>query len=460
MRLTWLLLAFIVVPLLFTLPTPALCDEGGDESAVESSKSLTLGEALALATNHHPIMGAARQNLEIFKAKMFAAKWSWVPKIQMKGYASATPGKEGDALNGSTVYDSWGPYFSYEVSGILPVYTFGKIRNLQKMAEQGLHVGEAQIQIARAQLEELVLKAYIGLQYATGLLEAVDDGKQYMVRAREYLETKRDEDDEDYDDVDMLKLKVYESELDGQRLTVERNLKVALRGLEMLTGRPPEDFLPPAKLTRYKHELKSQDYYLQLAGTHRGELLALGAAVKAQGRRVALEKSQFYPDLFVGAFFKIARAWSVEQQSSPFAYDPYNSWFAGAGLGFQWNLDIFTRIGAIDEQRAGQRKLQAQRSAVKQQIELEVYEAWLKVDEYKSLYDLDKRAYKAARGWMLAKLDLYESGFASFEDLKGGLIEFFKRKMKLEQTVYEYNLALGQLGIACGFPVAQFLGIE
>lgn len=425
----------------------------------EPPEPVSLKEAIDLTLASHPLMQAAREDLAIFQAKLMGANLTWLPKVKGSGLLSVTPAKTGNAVEGGTHYDDWGPYYSIELSGALPLYTFGKIRHLKAMARAGIGVGNAQMEIARSHLEALVVEAFEGLRYTLMLVDLLDDGQQYMKRARDYLEKLRDEDNEDYDDVDMLKLRVYESEVEGRRLEAVQARDTARLALELLTGLSADRF-SPGPLVAFPVELKSQTDYEDLARASRGELRALNAAVRAQDRRVSLELSQMFPTFYLGGYFKYSRATAVEQQPSPFAYDPYNSWFAGVGLAFEWTFDAASRFSAMDEQKAQKRKYAAQMKGMEQRIRLDVRRAHSDVLRLKEKINLDNKAFKAARGWMLAKLDLYEGGFCEFRDVKESLAEYFLRKMAVYESTYQFNLAVSRLAVACGVPLSNLIPVE
>ena len=429
---------------------------------VAAGEPRTLGEAVEKATTSHPLVQAAREGLAEFEGKLTAANLSWLPKISLTGHFAATPRKWGNPEKGGTDYefDQWRPYVRTELSGVLPLYTFGKLSNLKEMARHGIDIGGAQVQVARSSVELMVVEAYLGLQLSTRMADILTEGEKYLKRARRYLEKLRDEDDEEYDDVDMLRLKVYESEVSGRRLDAERLERLSLQGLELLTGFASDSFLPAPKMKIFPLELDTLDSYFLLAYESRGELKALGALRLAQQARVSLEKSRFFPDLFLGGFYTYARAWAVEEQASPFAYDPYNSWFGGAGLGLKLSLDIGSRIGGLDEQRATGRKLGAQTQAYRQKVTMDVASAYAEVQDLQKKIGLARTAHKAARGWLIAKMDLYESGFAEMRDLADALSAFFTRRLEHDQAVMAYNLGVARLAAACGVSVRTLTKIE
>jgi outer membrane protein TolC len=324
----------------------------------------------------------------------------------------------------------------------------------------GLSVGDAQLQVARSQLEILVVQAYFGLQLSVQLEELLTEGENYLGRARKHLEELRDEDSDEYDDVDMLRLKIYESEVGTFRVDAARTAELALSGLEKLTGLPADAFSPPARLALLEAKLGARDDYLAAAFQRRGEMRALGGALSAQGLKVKYEKRGFLPVFFIAAFYTYGRAWVVEEQGSPFAYDPYNSWFSGAALGVEYKLDTARQVLALDEARAERRKLKAQHDALRQKVAMEVEQAWAEVRDLREKLSFARKAHKAARGWVIAQLDLYESGLVPFKDTADALTAFFKQRMAYAQARFDYNVGLARLAHASGMRLAELTGSE
>jgi outer membrane protein TolC len=443
-------------------PASGASGEGNAPVASDAAQgpAWTLSTAIEKAVTSHPVVAAARAGVDEFEAKLTAAELAWLPRLSSEGYVSGTPTKEGNPLVGHTDYDQWGPYASFEMSGIMPIFTFGKISSLKDMASAGVDVGNAQVQIAQLAVETMVVQAYTSLQFAGRMTDILGEGEKYLARARKYLEKLRDEDSQEFDDVDMLRLKVYESEVSSRRLDTARMKRVALAALMLLTGQLESSFEPMPAAAPYPVELALLDEYIATALQRRGEMAVLLAAQRAQDARVSLETARFFPDLFIGGFVSIAKAWAIEEQPSPFAYDPYNSWFAGAGLGLKWDFALGDRIGGLDEQRATARKLAAQQEALGQKITIEVVEAFQELKDLQEKIVLDRKAYKAAQGWLIARMDLYESGMAEMRDLSDALTEFFKRKGQYESTVMTHNVAVARLAHACGQRLQDLTKIE
>ena len=457
----WYLRLLLILVVALTVD-PAIAEEIPAARPGCSSKPCSLHETLVLAVEGHALVRAARGGLEVFEARLKAARHGWVPSFSATGSVTGLPRKWGDPMDGGTDYsiESWRPWVRGELNATMPIYTFGKISTLKKMARAGIDVGKAQVHIARSHVEGMAVEAYYTLQMAHQMADLLEEGEGYLKRVREYLEDLRDRDDEAFDDVDMLRLKIYESDVAGYRLDARRAEELAYRGLELLTGLERDSFQPPSKLVSLKVVLQPKDKYVASAMTNRGELMALAGAIQAQRLQVSLEKRNFFPDFFLGATVRGGRAWSVERQDSPFANEPYNSSYFGGAVGLQWKLDTTRRILALDEARAGKRRILARYEALEQQVIMEVETAYAELLDLKKKLNLTYKAYKAARGWVIARLDTYESGFGTFRDVGDGLGAFFRQRIAWAQVQLEYNVGLAKLAHACGLQLQDIASIE
>jgi outer membrane protein len=417
----------------------------------------SLAELIDLVTTTHPLIQAARAGTSVFEAKLKQVRLAHAPELDLTTWLSATPEKTGNANVGKSNYDRWGPYVRIGVTGVLPIYSFGKLRWLKEMASQGISVGKAQEQIARSELEAMVVKAWYGFVFTSQLDSTLEEGGKHLRRARKYIEKLRDSDDDDYDDVVMLRLKLFESEFESQKMEASRAKRLALSALKTLSGLQAEELSPPPALETVPVESHPLETYVEKAYGSRGELRAIEAGLRARGAEVTYAKRKFLPDIFLGASYTYSRAWAIEVQPNSEGYDPYNFSALGAALGLSWDFNFSKLVGTLAEAKAEVRKLRAQRLALRQQVALEVEEAFLELNDLKRQLELDRDGLKAARGWLLAKLDLYEAGVGTFDDVGDALTVFFKRRIAFDKTTYEHNLAVAALARACGTTFEEML---
>ena len=91
---------------------------------------------------------------------------------------------------------------------------------------------------------------------------------------------------------------------------------------------------------------------------------------------------------------------------------------------------------------------------------MEVETAYAELLDLKKKLKLTYKAYKAARGWVIARLDTYESGFGTFRDVGDGLGAFFRQRIAWAQVQLEYNVGLAKLAHACGLQLKDIASIE
>lgn len=399
----------------------------------------------------NPLVKAADGSIDEFEAKYREVSLWWVPRGKASGLVSAIPAKYGNAVSGGTDMDTWGPILRMEVVGGIPLFTFGKISALRDMAAAGIDVGRAQKALARNEIRHLVTKAWLALRFARDAQKLVEDGMSYLNRGRDYLDKMEREDSDDYDQIDRLRLRVYETDIEAMKMESARTVSYSIYGLALATASSEEDVAVADRALPFPQEesLPSLEKLLALAERYKPELMIVTAAVSASESQVLLEKRNWFPDIALMGTFSFSKAPEVEGQSSPFAYDPYNSWFGGGGITMTMPLDL-GRMTAVDVANAKLRQLREKKKALLMQSSLELKKLLLEANDARKMVDLAKKAAKAARGWVIAKTDMYESGLGSFKDLTEGLTQYYQRELQYRKAILDYNLAKSSLAAGCG----------
>ena len=110
----------------------------------------TLAECLALMEKNHPNLWAARARLAYVHAQLDEAKWvpfwQWTanaglsvlpPITGTSVYTSSSPTSRNVSLT-----DGLEPIVHFDISGVIPLYTFGKISSAKEAATAGVRVSE------------------------------------------------------------------------------------------------------------------------------------------------------------------------------------------------------------------------------------------------------------------------------------------------------------------------------
>ncbi len=439
---------------LFTTVVFALVLGLSSAVAAQAYDSYTADDLVQRTLIRHPLITASQYTIDHFEARLTEARSARIPRLKLRSLLAAMPGEKGNAVVGHTDFDleAWGPFSSTEVSAAMPLYTFGKIAQLKKLAAAGVDVAESQHALAKAEARHQILKAIATLYAAQEALEVIADGKTYLDRARKKLEELEESDDDDYDPTDLLRLRLVEVDAQENLSNVrelERSSKSAIRALAGLDAADPVNLAPKGDWSAIPAGL-SEVKCLEQARSDRPEMKALSSGLRARKAAVDLAETQFWPDILLGGFVRYNTAPGADDQASPFAYDPYNIFTGGLGIIVNWNLDIPSKLSGLRVARADHGRLEAQGRAYGGALMEEVKQAYARYSMMQEQKGLAKRGKKAARGWLTAKFNLYDAGLASYDDLTKALTAYFARQLKLLWANYRADLAYIGLEQAVG----------
>lgn len=422
-------------------------------------RPMTLEEALDLALRQSDLIQAARSGTEALEAQLDqAASLAW-PHLRLEALLAPTPGQRGNALKGHTDYDDWGVFLRGELSGYVPLFGFGKIRYLKRAARLGVEVGRHREAIARAEVRYRVIRAWHALGMARELQEVLHEGRGYFDQARRHVEALKREDDPSFDPVDEMKIRVYDVQVRSRELEASRGLALAEATLREVLGMAPGD---PAAVDPGPPTLDipvrkvTLEEALAYALENRPEMAALRTGIQARKAEAEARKRNLFPDFVLVGRLNGAYTSVADNQPTPFADDPWNGWGAGAGLGLRWDIEIGRRLGEWREAQAGTRRLEFESREAERGIRLEVERCFREMEDAREMAEAQQVALKAARGWVVSKLDLYENGLATLRDVMEGLVQFFQTRLDLVKATYEWSVSVAALERASGlrlFPI-------
>lgn len=434
----------LVVSSIVTPPRLIKADENG------TKKVMTPAEALAHALKNSTIVLAAKGSTAVFEAKLKAAQALAWPHIEGTLLAAPKPKEYGEPGKGETDFSTWGVLARAEVSGYLPLYTFEKISRLKEAAALGVDVGHAQQGIAAAETRFLVLKAVYGLSLAREMVDVISEGRSYLEKARQHLDELSRSDDESFDPVDTLRLKVYEAQVLAKELEAKRAAEYAEAALRTVIGMNPDDDVTfdVGQPTPVEVELPgSLDELVFAAIEERPEMIALRKGVAAKKALVDAKRAAYWPDIVAVGMARYTYS-NVSNRTG--MDDPYNGYAAGAGLALRFDLDISKKTAELRETEAELAKLEAEALGAERGIRLEVTKIYREVKDSQKMLKAYEEARDAARGWVIAKTDLYENGLCSMEDVLTALAAFFQARLDHLKSIYDYDTAVASLERATG----------
>ncbi len=407
----------------------------------------------------HPLMRAARSGIGELEAQLSRAEWAYFPRFKLDAAATITPEITGDPLQSTTTWDRVGYYFDVELTMVQPIYTFGKIAALKRAAKAGVNVGRAQVAAARWELRIRSAQAYYGGVLAKELGAILSDGKRWIDKAETRMEKLRDDDSDDYDQLEHLRLKTRVAEFYELEAQNSLLLTQARTGMRLLLSKERGDEVTPAEdsLEPIAYEFLDVDAYLALAIEAEPGLLTARRRARAEEALADAREAELWPDLVLVGEAKLKTANRIEDQQSVFADDPFNVSAVGAALGLRWNLDVPDRLYKAEAARAKAQRFENMAEVQLDVIELKVNELHQKLVNSRELIKILKRSRRAAQGWLTATWDTYDAGFGSFRDVMDALVQFYGKRVGYLQAVFAHNITVWELSRAVGTDITTLV---
>jgi len=425
-----------------------------DTSAAESGARLgvNLRRCLELAERNHPNLQAERARLARTRAQLREAYVAPFSQFRAVGGVGIAPTVRGDGIfspnTDQSLTSNMGMAWRFDVSGVVPLWTFGKITSLWEAAEASVKVSEQQVEASRDEVRFDVRKAYYGLLLARDGLELLAEAMHRIDDAAHRLERELEVDEGD--PIDLLKLQTYRSELVARTAEARKFEIVASAGLRFYTG-VPELVVKTATLEPGKHALGHVSNYLAAARLNRPEVRMAQAGLDARTAQVKLAQAQLFPDFGIGVSFGASYAPEVANQINPFMGDPGNYFRYGLGIVFQWQLDYPASYQRLAQARAQLDEMVALDRKALGGVGAEVETAHAEVVDWKKRLEAFTQAEGYARKWLATVQQAIDVGTMEETDLLEPARRWAENRFSRLHATMEYNLALSKLARVTGW---------
>jgi outer membrane protein TolC len=452
----------------------------GDEPAGPPDTAAETPEPLRLALDeliHRALLGsrelaAERHRLAAIEAQIEQLLWAPFSGFSLGGAFSMVPDKcvDTNALSNQGILrdcdggsvsaeedwytKDWGPTFHVDVKGGVPLYTFGKISNAKQAAKEAKAAKEAGLPAVEHRIRADVTRAYHAVIGSREMLYTIGEGRKHLDKARQRLEEELAAEEGTETQVDLIKLQVFEAEIDHLEQQTRQIEQTALAALRFLVGGPDAERIevPDEPQTRVERELEPLAEYLDRALQQRPELGAIRHAVKALEAKVEMRRSDFWPDLLLVLSWRYGWTPGRTDISNWMLNDNYN--YGGgvptAALALRYNLDWGLDIYRLDEAKAELSAAVADQQRALDAILLEVRTTYIKVAGTRESIDKLGRSKTLVKGWIAAVAQGHAAGLNSSKDVKDALKEYFTIMAQMHALVGEYNAGLVALDRATG----------
>jgi multidrug efflux system outer membrane protein len=456
-------------------PAPARPSPGGDDALDDDTHDeahaapptirphqYSLAECLALADRNFPNLWAARGRLAYAHAQLEEVRWTpwfqWTAQSTF-GVAPALPGtvlypQASVFSKNVTGFDGLQPFFGFGISGIVPLYTFGKIDTYFDAAQANVRVSEWDMEKSRQQMRLDVRRAYYGLQLARDAMYLIGDAKGRIDKAIDGIKEKIAKGDPNVGDVDRLRLETYRQEIIAQSLQAPKGEAYGLAALRFMSGVQQNFDIVDEPLKRPDRPLAPIVQYLEAARILRPDVNMARAGVIARKRMVDYNRAKLFPDFGMGLGADFQSTPSAVSQQNVYANDPFNHFSYYFAFGLKWSLDLLPQAARAQQAEAQLEETRALERLALGNAMFEVEKAYADAVEAKTREETWDKAEHETKEWISIAQDHIELGTWDERTLMEPLRAYASARVAHLTALMDYNVALSSLAQASGWDSA------
>lgn len=424
--------------------------------AEDLNKGITLEGYLRLVKKVNSEIKEASLGIDYYESYLDEADGALYPRFQILTVAAPTPAITGNALNSSINWEKWGPLVTGEIDAQMPIYTFGRVSKGREAALNAMEVERAKVKEVVGKVVYRSKEIYYGHLFAYSAYQNVLlFAQENLDKALEYAEDEYDKGSGKVSKADLARLQVAQAELDRRGAEAEKFLKLTESAINRLAGYRASKGLKIAlkELEAEEIDLKDSEYYIRRAFMNNPQWTQVQFGLQARKALYEFEENNRLPILFVAGKVKASWAPHIEDQSSYFADDPFNTIFGGIGVGLMWEID-FSKRGKVKRAEVEYKKLIEKERFARDGIPILVEKAYLEVVEAQKAMKANYKAYRAAMGWMAFSLLAFQSGTGPAKDALEGLGAVAIYHYNYYESIYKFNLAIARLSQIVGEELA------
>lgn len=344
-------------------------------------------------------------------------------------------------------------FLTTEVLVTQPLYTGGKLRYRNEQAKLGIEAAEQDVAMTKDEIVFQVTRAYYGVLLARELERVAEEARGQFQATENLAQSLLKTGNEYITTADLRRATAGRLLAENQKLQTRRAAEQALAGLRAAMGlrqvMPLE--VADARLV-YAAAALDRDALLALALARRPEMAKAQLAVQAAELERKVAKAQFHPD--VGAFARM----TTIQQNRDYPNPTVPTQFAA---GIEASLPLVAGGRRVAERHKADALIEAAsaaRDVVRNQIELEVVQAYLEWEEMAERLPLAKRVVDNLEAAMKALRDELALGLEDkdyprhFDNRLSTRLLLSQAEAAYYQQVLAYNLALAKVRLATGAP--------
>ena len=417
---------------------------------------LTLSSAVELAVRESHFVRSA--NLEVDKAGVAvkrARAERYVPEAELLVETGVVPAARGTVLDSpdeDSDLDRLGPFYKVNLKIVQPLYTFGRLKNLEKLARGGLGAAEANRELALQEFSLLVIEAYWSLATSREAVSIAEELRESFQTLIAEVEKKLDDEDSEVDDGDLLEVRSSTYRIEKIFLDAREDRRKAFLALRILLGTGEDTSLVTGgeESPVLAVEMDAFSRLLAAEGVGDQQLKVLEAAAEALSRKIELTRSERYPLVFLAAGAGVADAPNRDDQTNPFVVDDFNYARIGAGIGMKWGPNLYKRNLEVEEMEKEYQALLEKTEALRQKLSLTASSRFGEAARNRALLDAARESLRASKSWLRLSVENWDLGIGEVNRLLDAYEAYYAMKGIEVAMELEYNLSLARVASSLG----------
>jgi outer membrane protein len=407
-------------------------------AAPQPGNVLTLDEALQIALENHPSIRASKERIDAQQAVVGQQMAAYYPLVNM------TNGFQSGSQTGSTTGVADRSFETYLIrAGVnMTLYNFGKREGNVQSARDTLDATnfnyKTTVDIVIVNVKQSYF-TYLGLRAIVKVREETVKNRQLLARqAQGFYEVGT----RARIDVARAESNLYLAEAD--LITAKNAVQVAWAILKNSMGvrdLPERPLVEDVTMTPIQYSL---DQAKELAFASRSELKSFDAQRRAQDQLIAVARRGHLPDLIFDANYRRSNTSLVEN-----TFPLLGGWQVGLSL-LVPIFDGFRTTNRVQETLHTYYVIKSQEELQRQQVALDVEQAYLRLVELQERIKANEAAASAAKENLDLANGRYEVGVGSIIEATDAQNLYTDAQTTYIRTLYDYKIAEAQLVRAIG----------
>lgn len=421
------------------------------ERQAAGGMAFTLEQCIKKAVEFSPEIAESRYEIQVYKAKKMQADSARYPTIEILAVGSLSPdAKREDFLKTdvSGLYNNLdGVYGSGDVKLIQPLYTFGKISGYRTAASSGVKVASAGVD---KKTEDIVLRTkelYYGLLLAKDLRNLALEIKDELDRSIDKTEKGIKAGSPWAEEINLYKFRAYRGETERNLNEAEKGVAIAKDALATSMGLPGGTGFDIAEssLTVEGGMPEGVDISIRKAVELRPEFTQIREGLIAKKALADVERSNYYPQLFLGATGSIAGATNRERLRNPYVLDYFNHAYGAVFLGLKWSIDFGITKGKVNEAEAEYNKIYEKKRFTDDAVPFQVRKAYLDFEGAGKNIKESEGAYINAKKWLVSASSNYDMGVGESKELTDAAGAYALTKANYLKSLYNQRMSYANI---------------